>query len=246
MPRTPPKGWARNLRVPQTDLRAHRVAEVIEEAIREASLERKELERERAARKQAATAERLGQLLECSPAVIYSFKATGDFAPTFISENIRRVLGYEPSEYLENPDFWRERVHPEDLDRVEADVGQLIGNDGHSLEYRFRRKDGSYCWVNDEQHLVKDANGNPFEIVGSWSDITKRKQAEDESRSAQAMLSELLAVSPSVLYTFEARGDFRPIFISQNLKYVLGYAPSEYMEVLISGGAACTPTISPV
>ena len=96
MPRTPPKGWARILRVPQTDLRARRVAEVIEEAIREASLERKELERERAARKQAATAERLGQLLECSPAVIYSFKATGDFAPTFVSENIKRVFGYEP------------------------------------------------------------------------------------------------------------------------------------------------------
>ena len=35
-------------------------------------------------------------LLESAPAVVYSFKATGDFAPTFISENVKRVLGYCP------------------------------------------------------------------------------------------------------------------------------------------------------
>ena len=83
-----------------------------------------------------------------------------------LSENI-------PAEYLENSDFWRERVHPDDLARVETEIGRLFGNDVHSLEYRFRRKDGSYCWVNDEQRLPKDKIGKPLEIVGSWSDVAK-------------------------------------------------------------------------
>ena len=48
------------------------------------------------------------------------------------------------------------------------------------MEYRFRRKDSSYCWVNDEQRLIADIDGNPLEIVGSWSDITARKAAEEE------------------------------------------------------------------
>ena len=44
--------------------------------------------------------------------MIYSFKATGDYAPTFISQNIKDLLGYDREEYLESPDFWQSRVHP--------------------------------------------------------------------------------------------------------------------------------------
>ena len=43
----------------------------------------------------------------------------------------------------------------------------------HSLEYRFRRKDDFYCWVNDEQRLLKDKIGKPLKIVGSWSNVAK-------------------------------------------------------------------------
>ena len=46
-----------------------------------------------------------------------------------------------------------------------------------NYEYRFLKKDGSYCWVNDEQRLMRDEAGQPIEIVGSWSDISARKQA---------------------------------------------------------------------
>ena len=52
---------------------------------------------------------RLANLLAACPAVIYSFRATGDFAPTFVSDNLRDLLGYQPAEYLRNADFWRER-----------------------------------------------------------------------------------------------------------------------------------------
>ena len=119
--------------------------------------------------------QRLTQLLSASPAVIYSFKASGDFAPTFVSANIETLFGYAPCEYLENPNFWRERVHPEDLKRAETEVTNLFKNGKHALEYRFRRKDGSYCWVNDEQHVIRDEKGEPLEIIGSWSDITAAK-----------------------------------------------------------------------
>ena len=50
--------------------------------------------------------------------MIYSFKATGDYAPPFISENVKDLLGYDRSEYLESPDFWSSRVHPDDSPRI--------------------------------------------------------------------------------------------------------------------------------
>ena len=131
---------------------------------------------------------RLSSLLGAAPVVVYSFRAIGDFAPTFVSDRIQGMLGYRADEYLENAEFWRSCVHPEDLARVEAEQVQLFEKGQHLAEYRFRKKDGSYCWVSDEQHLTRDAGGRPMEVVGSWSDIDSRKAAERAIQAAQAEL----------------------------------------------------------
>src|SRR5262245_17961447 len=85
---------------------------------------------------QAGTRERLARLLGASPSVIYSFEARGAFSPTFVSDNIDRIFGYLPADYLENPTFWSERVHPDDLDRVEAEVSLTFEAGLNTLEYR--------------------------------------------------------------------------------------------------------------
>ena len=235
---TTPSEYAKNatatlhqvLHISPDDFDAEETAAVIEQAIRNATRERESRARRQLKEVQAAAQERLSRLLSSSPAVIYSFKATGDFAPTFVSDNISRVFGYAPGEYLEDPSFWRDRVHPDDLARVEDEISQFFQNGVHTVEYRFRRKDGSYCWVNDEQHLIRGIDGEPSEIVGSWSDITARKAAEEEKAAAHARLSQLLASSPAVIYSYKATGDFAPTFVSQNIRDWLGYEPREYLE----------------
>src|SRR5262245_21012770 len=178
----------------------------------------------------AALHARMVQLLTGSPAVIYSYRATGDFAPTFVSENIRAWLGYETEEYLQNADFWRSRVHPDDLARVEAESSNLYKNGRQTVEYRFLKKDGSYCWVNDAQQLIRDKQGQAIEVIGSWSDVTGRKQAEEAAAAANNRIQHLLAGSPAVIYAFEGSGDYKPTFISQNIRELLGYEPEEYLE----------------
>jgi adenylate cyclase len=59
------------------------------------------------------------------------------------AENITRLFGYAVREYLEDSNFWRERVHPEDLASVEAEIEELFKEGKHAIEYRFRRKDGT-------------------------------------------------------------------------------------------------------
>jgi PAS domain S-box-containing protein len=206
------------------------IADIVESILAEASREHLEEERQHVAEVEAAAEEKLARLLDASPAVIYSFEARGDFAPTFVSANIERLFGYTPSEYLHNPNFWRERVHPEDLARVEHEVGTLFEHGRHAIEYRFRRKDGCYCWVNDDQHLVRDVNGDPAEVVGSWSDITARKAAEAAEDEARKRLALLLETAPSVIYSFKAKDDYAPTFISENIKRLLGYCPAEYLK----------------
>jgi adenylate cyclase len=182
------------------DFDADGTAAVIEQAIRNATRERDARARRQLRESQAASQKRLARLLSASPAVIYSFKAAGDFAPTFVSDNIIDVFGYAPVEYLENPSFWRDRVHVDDLARVEEAIAKFFQNGVHAVEYRFRRKDGSYCWVNDEQRLIRDKDGKPLEIVGSWSDITARKAAEE----AKAATCQIVTVAHQF-----ARGDLQ-------------------------------------
>ena len=206
------------------------VADIIEQALKAAGHAQEEGEHQQLSEVQANAKERLAQLLSASPAVIYSFKASGNFAPTFVSTNIETLFGYTRREYLDNPDFWRERVHPDDLQRAETEVAELLKNGKRGLEYRFRRKDGSYCWVSDEQHLIRDEKGEPVEIVGSWSDVTTRKQAEEAEAETRGRLSTLLRSAPGVIYSFRASGDFAPTFVSENIKQLLGYRPDEYLK----------------
>jgi len=203
---------------------------IIEKVIRHATRERGSRSRRELAEVKAAAQERLVRLLSSSPAVIYSFKASGDFSPTFVSENISTVFGYTPAEYLENPSFWRDRVHPDDLARVEEAISKFFRNGLQSVEYRFQRRDGSYCWVNDAQRLVRGTGGKPLEIVGSWSDITARKAAEEANAALHARMAQLLIGSPAVIYSYRATGDFAPTFVSANIRDWLGYETEEYLQ----------------
>ena len=218
------------LHISPSDFNANGATTVIEQAIRNATGERDTRVHRELREVQTAAQERLARLLSASPAVIYSFEGTGEYAPVFVSDNITDVFGYAPAEYLEDPSFWRDRVHPDDRARVEQAITKFFQNGIHAVEYRFRRKDGSYCWVNDEQRLIRAVDGKPLEIVGSWSDITARKAAEEEKAKAYARLSRLLRSSPAVIYSYMATGGFEPTFVSENIRDWLGYEPQEYLE----------------
>jgi len=127
-----------------------------------------------------AEKQRLTYLLAASPAIIYSFEAKENYLPTFISENIKKILGYEPSEYLEDPRFMPSHIHPDDIRRINKEWSHLFREGHHVIEYRFRRKDGTYCWVNDELRMICDKDGEPVEIVGAMNNISARKKVEEE------------------------------------------------------------------
>src|SRR3954453_8059452 len=170
-------------------------------------------------RAEAAAQGRPPPLLDAPPAVLYSFRAGGDHAPTFVSPNIERLFGYEPGEYLERPGFWRERVHPDDLPRAEAGFARLppppagpglprlLEAGRRACEYRFRRKDGTYRWVEDRQRLVRAPDGGPDEVVGSWTDVDDRERAEAGRRDAERRLRDAVEgmPEPAVLYDAEDR-----------------------------------------
>src|SRR4029079_5532173 len=105
---------------------------------------------------QASAHARMSRLLYASPAVIYSRRASGDYEPTFVSESITRLFGVTPAEYFGNPYLGKERAHPDDIRRIAAWIEETFTSDDRSIEYRYRRNDGTYCWVNERQPIIDD------------------------------------------------------------------------------------------
>jgi PAS domain S-box-containing protein len=141
-------------------------------------------ERKRAEETLHATRERLRYLVSSSPAVFYSSKPSGDYGATFISENVAKQTGYEARDFIEDSKFWADHIHPEDAPLVFAELPRVFERGEHIHEYRFLHKDGSYRWMRDELKLVRDSAGNPLEIIGCWTDITERKQAEEQIKAS--------------------------------------------------------------
>jgi PAS domain-containing protein len=109
-------------------------------------------------------------------------------------------------------------------------MAPLIDAGGGAIEYRFRHRDGHYVWIQD---MVRDEAGRPYEIVGSWADITHRKQVEHALGERMARMNDLqnlVAASPAVIHTTKATDDFACTFVSENLLSTMGYAPWEMRD----------------
>ena len=134
---------------------------------------------------------RLSQVLSSSPVVIYTCEPDGEYPATFISENVQKLFGYRPEQFIEDPGFWAKGIHPDDAPRVFSDLANLFEHGTHSHEYRFLMEDGRYIWVQDELKLQYDPQGTPVQIVGYWADITDRKNTEMELEAHHQYLKNL-------------------------------------------------------
>jgi PAS domain S-box-containing protein len=130
-------------------------------------------------------AARLEQLVNACPLVMFTCQAGGGFPATFITEGVRTLWGYEPQDFLDQPGFWADRVHPEDVTAFFGHLNRVLEHDTYSHEYRFRAKNGEYRWTHDELRVVRDAAGNALEIAGYCFDITQQKLAEAALRGSE-------------------------------------------------------------
>ena len=158
----------------------------------------------------AASQARMGYLMGKAPTVIYTARPEGDYAATYYSPTVRDMLGWSPEQFVGDPAFWLDHVHPDDRDRVLRELQALDSLDEAMLEYRFRHADGSWRWMRDAVSMQRDADGRPLELVGSWIDITERREAEDAVRRLAAELERRVQERTAQLAVSEAR--YRTIF----------------------------------
>lgn len=163
--------------------------------------------------------ERLRHYLATSQTITYALQIkNSDVFPFWISENITRILGYEISEALDK-NWWSNNIYPKDKETADRNINEMKTKESDSLiqEYRFFTKEKKIVWVRDEIRLIKDKNGSPYEIVGTWTDISKRKKAEEELIKSEEKYRKFFEEDLSGVYLSTPEGkllDCNPAFVT--------------------------------
>lgn len=102
----------------------------------------------------------------------------------YYSARWKALLGYRDDEIGGTSHEWLSRVHPADRGAVDrALTHHLDGRDpAMEVEYRLRTADGGYRWIITSALSVRDADGTATRLVGSMTDVTERKQLEEQLR----------------------------------------------------------------
>lgn len=128
------------------------------------------------------------------------------------NENYEALFGRSRDTVPHTSHSWSDFIHPEDHDRVLAEVQAIIDSGGSifSGEYRFLRADGSYAWVLDRGHVIRNEAGEPVRMIGGMTDLTERVQAESRVAEQAALLDQatdaILVRDLNHIITFWSRG----------------------------------------
>jgi len=149
----------------------------------------------------------------------------------FLSSRWKSMLGYLDSDVSNHLDSWAGLLHPEDRDRVFAEVDRhLRGDIGfYQCSMRMRCKDGSYKWILARGRALFDATGNAVRMAGSHTDISKQRESEDRIADRNAQLDAIFSLSPDAFVSFDAARRVKhanPAFLDMT-----GYKEADIVEL---------------
>ena len=130
--------------------------------------------------------ERQQLILATLPIAIFTSPLDPEVDASWISGDVEKVTGYTVEQYMAEKDFWRNRLHADDRERVLAAYADPAAGDEIVLEYRWLCQDGNYKWFYDR--TIKKHTRQGIQYVGIILDISERKQAEEEKQILQARL----------------------------------------------------------
>ena len=122
---------------------------------------------------------RLRSLVERLPIITYVNANDTVNTTLFISPQVEPLVGYPPSEWIENPHLWSRLIHPDDREEAlgEREASIREGRD-FAGEYRLVARNGRSVWLHDEAVLVEDGDGGQ-EWHGVMTNVTERRQAKE-------------------------------------------------------------------
>jgi PAS domain S-box-containing protein len=150
---------------------------------------------------------------------------------TYISDNVKKILGYYPEEITSNRSAWFDMVHEDDLEFVKDSFNALLSNKKiYDVEYRVKKKDGTWIWIHDRAHKITPM-GDSSLVEGIFSDITKRKQIEKNLKESESKYRDLVTNANSIILRWDTDGIIN--FANEFALSFFGYTEKELFGRLL-------------
>ncbi|NOX88821.1 MAG: PAS domain-containing protein [Calditrichaeota bacterium] len=150
----------------------------------------------------------LNRVLTTFPITFYVLQSAekNNYIFTQISGGVQKLLGYDPLEFINDPDFWLNHLHPEDAAFLLKDKQRVITGSHQTFVYRFLAKDGAYRWLRDEIHAIKTQRDAEY-FIGYLVDLTEQKRFEEELRKSEERFRTLVTATTQIVWTTDAKGE---------------------------------------
>lgn len=151
---------------------------------------------------------------------------TGD---VFYSDSYMQLYGYGENDLKGTIDEWKERLHPDDRQKMEEAIREHISgaNPYKESTYRIKAKDGSYKWIWARAKIISyDEDGAPLRMIGTHADITQQVYTEETYRL-------LFYNNPLPMWTYDLDTH---CFLTVNDAAVMhyGYSREEFLSMKVT------------
>jgi PAS domain S-box-containing protein len=140
------------------------------------------------------------------------------------SKSFMEMIGYEHHEFEHSYANWKSRIHPNDIDNVEAHLKAYLKKEvsNYTNEFRLKHKNGNYIWIRGSGAAQWDADGNPLYMAGSHLDISKLKMQqyalEEQRNEFDYLINNLAEV------VFRLNSEYEFTFLNEFWEPISGYS----------------------
>lgn len=144
----------------------------------------------------------------------------------YYSKIWKAQVGYQEDELANNFETWKSLLHPDESEGVQRRVAEYLEDpEGKYVnEFRFRHKNGSYIWILAKAEVLKDKKGNVIRMFGSHTDITQKKDAEQQLKAISDQSSEGITIA-------DMDGNY--VFVNPAFCEMSGYTEAELLKMTV-------------
>ena len=172
-------------------------------------------------------------IVEQLPLVTY-IGAIDELSTTiYTSPQVEHIFGYTREEWLADPEFFVNGLHPDDKARVLEEMARAHETgQAFSSEHRFYAKDGRLLWIQDEAVVVRDADGKPLYLHGFLLDVTERHAAAEALEETRTRFTAAFNGAPNGMALGSLDGRF--LLVNPALCDLVGYEEHELVGMSFS------------
>ncbi len=150
----------------------------------------------------------------------------------FYSTRSKEILGYQNDEISNDVNEWFSKVHPDDIDLSMQTIQTHFDKKTpfYIVEHRLRCKDGSYKWILERGQALWDDSGHVVRMVGSHTDITERKLAEEQLSQSEQRFQILARATNDAIWDWDLLTD--KVWWNHSVQTLFGYSPESVEDTI--------------